>query len=332
MVGACQVTSWRGYSTVKVPQVDEFKLKGEYRAQLSTRVRSDNLELQATAAHQVETSVGKVEAALQSKLAKTQELAQGLEQALAAVNHELAGLSRSQQRLSNMASHLRQKAGINKSRQQVRCDRPAREQTCDEVTRTLMKQQDILGSLLDRLQHGLMLVTADMDKLNSCRQQLTRDLKDKAAALKVDELVLGVKQDPSTTTAATTIMKSGADVARSAAAGASKASSSGKYSHNWEQQTSTLVQEAHHLAAGAGRLRKAIKQLLQEAQDSIHAIAHQLDASMATKLQATELLKEELNVQLNKVQDEHSRAAYQRDQLAQELTYSLALPPGQFWQ
>ena len=67
-------------------------------------------------------------------------------------------------------------------------------------------------------------------------------------------MVLGVKQDPSTTTTtATTSMKSGADVARSAAAGASKAASSGKYSHNWEQQTVALVQEAHHLAADAGR-------------------------------------------------------------------------------
>lgn len=75
--------------------------------------------VQATAEQQVETCVGKVEAALQSKLAKTQALTQSLEQALTAVNHELAGLSRSQHRLNNMAAHLKQKAGVNKSRQQV---------------------------------------------------------------------------------------------------------------------------------------------------------------------------------------------------------------------
>lgn len=82
-------------------------------------VRCWRAALQATAQQQVEASVGRVEAALQSKLAKTQTLAQSLEQALSAVNHEHAGLSRSQQRLNAMVAHLKQKADINRSRQQV---------------------------------------------------------------------------------------------------------------------------------------------------------------------------------------------------------------------
>ena len=64
--------------------------------------------------------MGKVEAALQGKLAKTHAMSQGLEQAVALVNHELGGLSRSQQRLNNMIAHVQQKVNINKSRQQVR--------------------------------------------------------------------------------------------------------------------------------------------------------------------------------------------------------------------
>jgi hypothetical protein len=67
----------------------------------------------------VEAGVGRVEAALRGKLVQTQALAQGLEAALAAVNSEMAGLSRAQQRLTCMREHLQAKVAVNKSRQQV---------------------------------------------------------------------------------------------------------------------------------------------------------------------------------------------------------------------
>jgi hypothetical protein len=71
-----------------------------------------------------------VESALQSKLLKTQALAQGLEQSLSAVSHELAGLSRSQQRLTVMAQRLQEKLAVNKARQQVGLIAPAPDQAC----------------------------------------------------------------------------------------------------------------------------------------------------------------------------------------------------------
>jgi hypothetical protein len=76
--------------------------------------------LQVAAELQVEAGVGRVEAALRCKLVQTQALAQGLEAALAAVNSEMAGLSRAQQRLMCMKEHLQAKVAVNKSRQQVR--------------------------------------------------------------------------------------------------------------------------------------------------------------------------------------------------------------------
>jgi hypothetical protein len=76
--------------------------------------------LQVAAELQVEAGVGRVEAALCGKLVQTQALAQGLEAALAAVNSEMAGLSRAQQRLTCMKEHLQAKVAVNKSRQQVR--------------------------------------------------------------------------------------------------------------------------------------------------------------------------------------------------------------------
>lgn len=47
------------------------------------------------------------------------------------------------------------------------------------MSRTLARQHDLLANLLERLQRGVALVTVDMDKLNSCRQQMNKDLKDK---------------------------------------------------------------------------------------------------------------------------------------------------------
>jgi len=84
---------------------------------------------QATADLQVEQVVKNVESALQSKLLKTQALAQGLEQSLSAVSHEFAGLSRSQQRLTVMAQRLQEKLAVNKARQQVGLIAPAPDQT-----------------------------------------------------------------------------------------------------------------------------------------------------------------------------------------------------------
>jgi hypothetical protein len=75
--------------------------------------------LQVAAELQVEAGVGRVEAALRGKLAQTQALAQGLEAAIAAVNSEMAGLSRAHQRLTTMKEHLQAKVAVNKSRQQV---------------------------------------------------------------------------------------------------------------------------------------------------------------------------------------------------------------------
>lgn len=100
--------------------------------------------LQAAAELQVEAGVGRVEAALKGKLVQTQALAQGLEQALAAANHELSGLSRSQQRLSSMVTHLQAKAGINKSRQQV-C-RHVQWSNCGDGTAMMTAQAVVLSS------------------------------------------------------------------------------------------------------------------------------------------------------------------------------------------
>eukprot|EP00775_Hariotina_reticulata_P005819 gene5819-6060_t len=226
-------------------EVDDVKQTGQQRGRLSSRLRDGNVELQASADLQVEQVVKNVESALQSKLLTTQALAHGLEQSLAAVSHELAGLSRSQQRLTDMAQRLQGKLTVNKARQQARSDRPPRELTCDQVNRSLMHQEGLLNTLMSRLQRGLTLVTADMEKLSSCKQQLGRDLKDKQAALQVDAAVLQVQPGDSNTRS---------QYGRKLATAVAGTSSDNKAnSHSWSKKTETLLLEAQQLAGGASR-------------------------------------------------------------------------------
>jgi hypothetical protein len=54
-----------------------------------------------------------------------------------------------------------------------------RELVCDEVNRSLARQEVLLGGLLERLGRAAALMTADSGKLAGIKQLLSRDLKDK---------------------------------------------------------------------------------------------------------------------------------------------------------
>jgi len=61
----------------------------------------------------------------------------------------------------------------------VRRDRPFRELTCDDVNRSLARQEALLGGLIQKLQRGSGLVSVDSGKLQDVRQRLAGSLKDK---------------------------------------------------------------------------------------------------------------------------------------------------------
>jgi hypothetical protein len=61
----------------------------------------------------------------------------------------------------------------------VRRARPARETVCDDVNRSLSRQEALLGSLVQKLQRGTGLVSVDSGKLQEVKQKLTATLKDK---------------------------------------------------------------------------------------------------------------------------------------------------------
>lgn len=64
--------------------------------------------------------VGRVEAALKSKLGQVQQQADALQAALRSISTESGKLARADQRLASMQAHLQDKLAVNRSRQQVR--------------------------------------------------------------------------------------------------------------------------------------------------------------------------------------------------------------------
>eukprot|EP00879_Flechtneria_rotunda_P022866 GHRR01024165.1.p1 GENE.GHRR01024165.1~~GHRR01024165.1.p1 ORF type:complete len:521 (+),score=220.87 GHRR01024165.1:2182-3744(+) len=267
--------------------------------------------MQAAAHLSVHHGVCNFEAELQRKLGTTKGMVQSLEQILLAVNQELAGLARARQRVKSMVVHLQEKFGVNKARQQVCYDRPAHEQTCDEVTLSLSQQDVLFANVLERLQHAQGLLAASTDRLTNCKQQLVRD---KISALKVNKAVLGVKSGTSAASLASS-PSSATDHSFASVTGGRKASSGSRYTHTWEKNTQTLVQEAQLLTADAGRLRHAVKQLLQAAHAANQAATQQLDDALAAKLGSIYALKGKLGAELSNVQEERNKAASQRDSL-----------------
>jgi hypothetical protein len=75
---------------------------------------------QVVAELHVAEGVGRVEAALRAKLGQIQLQTHSLQVAVALVKTELGKLSRAQQRLSTLHTHLQDKLVVNRGRQQVR--------------------------------------------------------------------------------------------------------------------------------------------------------------------------------------------------------------------
>lgn len=75
---------------------------------------------QVVAEVHVAEGVGRVEAALRAKLGQIQLQTHSLQDAVALVKTELGKLSRAQQRLSTLHTHLQDKLVVNRGRQQVR--------------------------------------------------------------------------------------------------------------------------------------------------------------------------------------------------------------------
>lgn len=309
----------------------------EFRGHLTSRLRESNKAAQAAAEERVADGVGRVEAALRTKLGQVQLQTQSLSEALGSINTELAKLAHAQQRISSMQAHLQDKLVVNRGRQQVRRDRPFRELTCDDVNRSLARQEALLGGLIQKLQRGSGLVSVDSGKLQDVRQRLAGSLKDKLSALRVDEAVLNVAAATNNegtlvaSKAPTNYLSSlthssgsqqagGGDSSsgsqyRAAPLGAAKSSGGGLYPSRWRKQSDQLITEAQQLAVDSSRLRRAVKQMLHDCLSASQTASQQVDAALAAKLNTTGELRNQLASQLHHVQEEIEVAVQHRDTL-----------------
>ncbi len=65
---------------------------------------------------------------------------------------------------------------------QVRSGRPVREMTMDDVEKSLLKQQGLLGSFAERVNRAIAQVDKEVAALESVRAKLEADLRDKVGS------------------------------------------------------------------------------------------------------------------------------------------------------
>jgi hypothetical protein len=326
-------------------------------AAMSARLRAGGAALRATAAQQVETQLRCVEEAIRNKLTKTRTMVLALQAAAAAVDAELAAMSRCHQRLKSADAHLRSQSGLNAARQQVRGGaarphpKPAASSTAaDEVGRQLLHQQLLLEELLEKAARCARLVESATARLQECCARLGDDLKNKGQTLSIDEAVLGlhgggggggggnahaIAAAPAATTPVGSHSASRRSSSHQTDGGGRRASSSGGASgaaapaawaagrpggrRRWEGDSASLVAVAQQLAAESGRLRKKVKQLLLELSAAVVGSAHAVNSSLADRIHDTRQVRAQLQERLRQVEAEALRAAQEKETLRRSL-------------
>lgn len=315
-----------------VHEVQQSKNQTDFRGQLGSKLEQANKAYKAAAEVLVADGVNQVESALRSKLGQVQMQSQALQDVLAAVDTEITKLARTQQHINSLQAHLQDKLAVNRERQQVRRARPARETVCDDVNRSLSRQEALLGSLVQKLQRGTGLVSVDSSKLQEGKQKLTATLKDKLTTIRLDEAVLQMtapagdrgsgalltNRVPTNNLLASLLSTSASpghgkeatghdarDMVRQATIGAARAAcGSGLYPSKWQKHCDNTLAEAGNVVVDASRLRKAIKQMLQEMLSASQAADRQVDAALSAKMGAAGGLREQLAARLEHVHAE----------------------------
>lgn len=106
-----------------------------------------------------------------------------LDQTLADVISEIAELVALKQRLEERLRRVGQKMNLNADRLGVRSTRPPREKTMDEVERSLLNQQGMLGSFSERVKRAIDQIHREIATLEGVRAKLEADLRDKVCML-----------------------------------------------------------------------------------------------------------------------------------------------------
>ncbi|KXZ52634.1 hypothetical protein GPECTOR_9g679 [Gonium pectorale] len=269
--------------------------------------------MQAVTNATVANDISTVNKALQTKLSQTEQLKNMLETCLAEVVSEIAELLSTRKRLEERGGKVADKIGVNSNRLQVRSGRPTREMTMDDVEKSLLKQQGLLGSFAERVNRAIAQarglqggVDKEIAALEAVRAKLEADLRDKLEALRVDEAVLSVPVDAGAEGTLSASFRRAADCTP-------------KTPHSWVRSTEDNLRNAHHWLADSARLRKAILHAVANSRANEHDMSARLNENMMAKVAATRNLREDLQSQLERVRDEQARARAQRASLSAAL-------------
>lgn len=96
---------------------------------------------------------------------------------------EIAELVTLRGRLEERLKKVGVKLNLNQDRLNVRSARPAREKTMDEVERSLINQQGLLGGFIDKVKRAVSQVEREIAQLEAVKAKLEADLRDKVQCL-----------------------------------------------------------------------------------------------------------------------------------------------------
>mmetsp|Transcript_14636 Transcript_14636/g.31883 ORF Transcript_14636/g.31883 Transcript_14636/m.31883 type:complete len:512 (+) Transcript_14636:54-1589(+) len=271
---------------------------------LSSTLRQTSSILQTVAAEQVVADMSSVEEALKAKLKHTEQLKVALQHHLGEVQNEIELCVVLRTTLEERLNKVQAKLDLNNQRLGVRNARPGREKTMDDVEKTLLNQQGLMNTFIEKVKRAVGHVDREVSQLEAVKAKLQADLADKVEAIQVDTAVLNIPMDGGLGEAANLKKKHDCLL---------------KTPHTWVRNTEDNVNAARHWVADSARLRKAVRHAIHNSRMAEHDLARSLNSAMLTKLNATANLKDDLEKQLARIRDEQARAEAQRTSLAHAL-------------
>ncbi|KAK3253785.1 hypothetical protein CYMTET_36974 [Cymbomonas tetramitiformis] len=251
----------------------------------------------------------RVDRALNSKIGKTSQLKQALDQSITQTNTELNKMYAIKKHLEQEKQKVEKHMQRNAERRAHRSTRPSRELVKDPAQSELKKQTDLLYDTSQKLQSKIDDVSRSIVRLKTIKVNLTADFQDKVKALGLDRDCLDMVANDDTYVAANDLPYNG----------------STGMPYAWKKSTTQAVDEAHEEHRKASKLRKSafhMNHALLTKEKKQHDMVQNL---LSQRIKDVTSVKEKLHDEMCRVEDEIGKAVKVKKQL--EIAIQEKMPP-----